>query len=388
MNSTAVVILILSVIAAAAVTAVIVYSILASSRKNDEARDVQNREALLKMNSELQDRSLEQFIKIAEGRLEAQRIKADAELDSKRQAVETSVSQLSDRLKSYEELVRRFEKDREKKYGSLEEQLRETTRTTAGLQAATERFSSMLSDSRTRGQWGERMADDVLRLVGLEENVQYVRNKAQDTVATRPDFTFNLPEGHKFHMDVKFPLDNYMRMMNAEADDEREGFKKNFLKDVRARIKELAKRSYVNPEENTLDYVVLFIPNEQVYGFVLSSMPEIMDEALGEKVVLASPFSLYAMLAIIRQSFENFHFSRRSKEISKAVSRLESDFQNFMKRFTKFGEQIGRLQDSYDDVARTSCKRLSQAFKRVENLRKAKEDPETPEIEFEKANGK
>lgn len=392
MSSAAVVIIVVSILATAVVTAGIVYSILASSRKNDDARAAQDRENLkgqfAEISSEVTQRATDQLLKLAESRLGTERAKAGAEFKSIGKAFETQVARISETLKSCEELVRRSEKDREKKYGSLEEQLRESNRQTADLAAATESFSAMLSDSRTRGQWGERMADDILRLIGLEENVQYVRNKAQDTVATRPDFTFSLPEGHKFHMDVKFPLDNYRRMINAKSADEREGFKDDFLRDVRARIKELTKRAYVNPEENTLDYVVLFIPNEQVYGFVLNSAPEIMDEALKQKVVLTSPFSLYAMLAIIRQSFSNFHFSQRSKDVSKAVSMLEADFSKFQERFGKFGEQITKLRAAYDDIDGKSYRRVGQAFKRIENLREAKEGPETPEIEFEKANGK
>ena len=76
------------------------------------------------------------------------------------------------------------------------------------------------------------------------------------------------------------------------------------------RIKEIQNREYINPAEGTLDFVLLFIPNEQVYSFVQRNSPGLMDEALKQKVVLCSPFTLYAMLSVIRQAFENFHYEK------------------------------------------------------------------------------
>ena len=104
------------------------------------------------------------------------------------------------------------------------------------------------------------------------------------TPSGRPDFIFLLPDDRVINMDAKFPLDNYLRMVNAASDLERANFEKEFFRNVRARIKEIRGREYINPAERTLDFVLLFIPNEQVYGFVQEKDPEIMDEALKDKV--------------------------------------------------------------------------------------------------------
>jgi DNA recombination protein RmuC len=379
--SSTVLLIVVAVTAGAAVGAFVALAVLASARKNADADDAQRREALKGQFAEVSNGVLQsatdQFLKLAESRLATERVKADGELEAKRQAVESTVGQLAEKLKTYEDLARKMESDRAEKYGSLAEQLGKATSSTESLQKTTDRLYSVLSNSRTRGQWGERMAEDILRMVGLVENVNYTHNRAQESVATRPDFTFSLPDGHKLHMDVKFPLDNYMRMLDASSDTDKDGFKTQFLRDVRNRIKELTKRDYVNPSESTLDYVLLFIPNEQVYGFVLESHPGLIDEALGQKVVLASPFSLYAVLAVVRQSMDNFRFSEATREIIKHVGSFRKEYSNFQERLLKVGKKFSEAQELYGKLHDTSYKRLDQAMKRIERVGEAQPGIET-----------
>lgn len=380
MNFSLGIVIILAVAAGAVLGALGVYALVFSMRKNSDAEKIRDREELkgqfAAVSNEVFQSATDQFLKLAESRLATERVKADAGLEEKKKAVETSVSQLQERLKAYEKLMREFESDRSKKYGSLEEQLRAATETTKDLQATTEKLNNVLSNSRTRGQWGERMAEDILRASGLKKDLQYVHNRAQSTTSTRPDFTFFLPDKHKLHMDVKFPLDNYMLMVNANGGEDGERYKKDFLKDVKNRVKEIKDREYINPAEGTLDYVLLFIPNEQVYGFVLESLPGFIDEALAQKVILCSPFSLYAILAIIRQSFDNFHFSTATRDMVKHVATFQNDFDKFKSRFEKLGNQLDKTQEAYGEIAGASYKRLDQAVARIEKVKEVGLDEE------------
>ncbi len=159
----------------------------------------------------------EDFIRRAGGQLDLQREKGLRELESNKQAVEHSVKGLGDQLKRYEELLKQFETDRDKKYGRLEGELERVTKGTESLQMTTANLVAVLGNARVRGQWGQKMADDILRLCGLQEGRQYIREK--EMAAGRPDYTFLLPEEHTLFMDVKFPLDNYLRFMSSEHED-------------------------------------------------------------------------------------------------------------------------------------------------------------------------
>ncbi len=359
-------VLLLAVLAGAAIAGVVFYGVFFSARKNEAATRVQLRE------------DFRQLLELAEQKFETERVRQKGELDEKRAAVENAVAGLSERLKSYEEMVRRFETDRAVKYGSLEKGLKDAAEQTSKLASSTEGLRSLLDNSRARGQWGERMADDILRASGLQEGVQYLKNRALDTSASRPDFTFLLPEGKKLNMDVKFPLDNWLRFSHAASDEERVRFKKDFEKDVKARIKEIQKRDYVSPEEGTLDYVLLFIPNEQVYAFIQESFPGLVDEALGQKVVLCSPFTLYAVLGVVRQAFDHFHFTQATQEVLKLISQFAATYDTFKGRFEDLGKKLEGLQKTYDEIAGASFKRLDSSIAKIERVRRGEEKPAAP----------
>ena len=111
-------------------------------------------------------------------------------------------------------------------------------------------------------------------------------------------------------MDVKFPLDNYVRFLEAPSEPEKAKYRNDFLRDVKIKVKEVTTRDYINPEQNTVDYVLLFIPNEQVYAFIHEQDNTILDEGIKNHVILCSPMTMFAVLAVIRQAVENFSLEK------------------------------------------------------------------------------
>lgn len=359
---------VLAVLAGAAISGVVFYLVFFSSAKNQEALRLQ------------QGEDFRRFLELAEQKFETERVRQKGELEEKRAAVENAVEKLSERLKSYESLVRQFEADRQQKYGSLEKGLKDAADQTAKLATSTEGLRALLDNSRARGQWGERMADDILRASGLQEGVQYKKNRVLDTSTVRPDFTFLLPDSKKLNMDVKFPLDNWLRLAHAAVPEDKARYKKEFEKDVKARIKEVTSRGYVSPEEGTLDYVLLFIPNEQVYAYIQEQFPGLMDEALAQRVVLCSPFTLYAVLGVVRQAFDHFHFTQATQEVLKLISQFGATYETFKNRFVDLGERIAKLRELYEDIEQKSFKRLDGAVAKIDRVRKGEEQPEPSKL--------
>src|SRR5581483_5877511 len=188
------------------------------------------------------------------------------ELELHRDAIGERLHTMGEELSRVGELVQGLQRDRAAQHGELVQGLRETLRTTSELAGTTQALREALASPKARGQWGERMADDVLRAAGLLEGVNYRKQRAI-AGGTIPDFTFLLPRDVELHMDVKFPIDNYLRHLEAPTDGEREATRAAFLRDVRNRIKELASRGYADPR-TTPGYLLLFIPNESVYAFI------------------------------------------------------------------------------------------------------------------------
>ncbi len=210
-------------------------------------------------------------ISVANERLGAHRDMAARELHADKTLIDRQLGEVRGELSRVTDLVRSLERDREQKFGDLAGQLRSTAEHTAALAETTRQLRQALSSTKARGQWGERMADDVLRLAGMIDGVNYRKQRATEAGGI-PDFTFLLPGGQVCYMDVKFPLDNYVRFVEADADFDRQRHKKAFLGDVRDRVVELAERDY-SATADSVDVVLLFIPNEQLSCFSRNTTP-------------------------------------------------------------------------------------------------------------------
>jgi DNA recombination protein RmuC len=309
------------------------------------------------------------FLVLANQRLAGQTQAGSQELEGKKQLIDQTLTTMRSDLQNVEKLMKELETDRANKFGELAGQLKSASEQTSKLQETTGKLQTALANTKIRGQWGERMAEDVLKLAGFVEGINYVKQQTQDTVASRPDFTFNLPKDLKLNMDVKFPLDNYIKYSNEESEPAKQSYKDQFLKDTRQRIKEVTTRDYINPAENTVDYVLIFIPNEQVYCFINENDHAILDEALSKKVILCSPFTLYAILALIRQAVENFKMERAANEITALMGTFNKQWILFKESMDRMGKKIDEAQKEYSALTSTRSNQLERPLSKIEALR-------------------
>ena len=328
---------------------------------------------------QISDRALERATEAAAQRagqeFERARQQDVRQFELDKQRIETAVQQLDAHLQRYEGLVRGFEKDREQKYGALEAQLARVTREAEKLGQTTSGLVAVLGNARVRGQWGQKMAEDILTACGLQEGLQYVKEK--EIAVGRPDYTFLLPDQHKLFMDVKFPLDNYLRFTQGEGADQQRA-KEQFMRDVREHIRAMERREYVSHEDGSLDYFVIFIPNEQVYGAVNEWMPGLIDECLAKRTILCGPWTLYAILRIIWQAWQNYNYSLAIRDIIKAINGFLQDYGKFKERFADLGDRLQRAMEKYQEIVGTSYRRLEGRLQQIEGYRKGHQIPEEP----------
>ena len=317
-------------------------------------------------------RNTDEFLKLANETLSKQTQIGEKELEGKKKLIDQTLNEMKEHLHRVQNIVTDFEKDREKKFGELSNQLKVTAEQTGKLQETTSQLRSALSSTKARGQWGERMAEDVLRLAGFVEGVNYRKQKALETAKTIPDYTFFLPQDLKVNMDVKFPLDNYLRFLEEEKETDKRKYKNQFLRDVRNRIKEVTTREYINPSDKTVDYVIVFIPNDQVYAFINESDNTIIDDALRNKVVLCSPITLYAILAVIRQALDSFSLEKTAAEILSLLGVFNNQWIAFQKSLEKMGKKIDEAQKEYVTLTSTRRNQLERPLRKIEDLRKQK----------------
>ncbi len=264
-------------------------------------------------------------------------------------------------------LVAQLQKERAQQHGQFVESLEAATRQQQLLAETTQSLREALASPQARGQWGERMAEDVLRSAGMREGINYRKQKSIEG-GTKPDFTFLLPDDRFLHMDVKFPITNYLRYLEAPSDIEATALRDRFLKDVRERVKELDGRGY-SAADSTVGYLLLFIPNESVYGFIHENDASLLDDALGQNVVLCSPTTLFAVLGVIRQAMDTFMVERATEEILDCLSGFGEQWQKFSGQIDKVERHISTLTNSFGELAGARRRQLERQLDRIEDVR-------------------
>lgn len=312
----------------------------------------------------------EEFLKLAKSVLDAKTEESGRQLEGKKELIDAELVRMKENLEKVQTFMSSLEKDREAKFSEITEQIKNTVRQTEKLTDTTNDLSRALSSSAERGRWGERMALDIIRATGMIENINY---KEQLTMknGSRPDYSFILPKGFVLNMDVKFPLDNYLRYYQTDG-AEKDNCLKAFLKDVRAKIKEIKDRGYIDPTENTLDVMLLFIPNESVYEFIYANDDAIMDLALANRVVLVSPMSLFSVLSVIRQSVENFAFETTSGEMLKLFGEFYKQWDKFLEQLDWIDKKMNAVTKDFGILMSTRKNQLEKPLDKIENLRREK----------------
>lgn len=290
---------------------------------------------------------------------------AESKLSGKKDVIDVSLRAVQKDLDRVESLMRDIGSGHAKMDTRLENAakvIKELTETTGSLKTA-------LAGNSERGQWGERMAEDVLRLSGLIEGINYIKQTKLGSAGSKPDFTFLLPKNMKLNMDVKFPFNNYQLYAEAKTEREREEHKKAFLKDVKNRIKEVQTRDYINPEDSTADYVLLFIPNEQIYAFINEIDRTLIDEALKAKTILCSPLTLYAVLAVIRQSIDNFSVEGKSQEMLAIFGAFRQQWDKFKEQMATVQSRFETVHKGFEELTSTRERQLDRQLTKIEELR-------------------
>ena len=315
----------------------------------------QLKEVFSNLSNEALLKNQKKFIELAEDKFSSVLGKTDEKLGEKKKLIDSTLKQMNSDLKNLSDNT-----------VALKTQMEESRIRVGELSDTTSQLRQILSSSQARGQWGERMVEDILNFLGLSEGINY--DKQTQFGKDRPDFTFFLPDKKILNMDVKFPLNHYKKYLSSDGDTEKETEKKAFLKDVRNRIKEVSNRSYIDPGGDTVDYVLLFIPNESIYSFINEEDISLIDFSLEKKIILCSPITLYAVLSLIRQAISNFSMEKKAGEMQDYVGIFKQQWGEYILQMTKFQGTLDTLNNHFEKLITTRRNQLEKPMGKILDL--------------------
>ncbi len=313
------------------------------SRAFDEAR-LQLGNSFNSLAAQALKHNSSEFLKLAQENFKQLHIRSQNVLSEREKAVENLVKPIREVMEKTERQIRRMEQERQTAYGSLTKHLESMSETQRLLQSETRNLVQALRRPEVRGQWGEMTLKRLAELAGMVEHCDFFEQeqvRTEEGNALRPDMIVRMPDGRDIVVDAKTPLDAYLSAMEAGSDEDKQKALQHHSRKVRERVRELAGKAYWQQFKNTPDFVVLFIPGDQFLSAALDHDRKLLEDAMADKVILATPTSFIALLRAVAYGWRQQALAENAEQIRQVGEELYG-------RLGTFADYLGKLGRSLD----------------------------------------
>jgi DNA recombination protein RmuC len=270
--------------------------------------------------------------------------------------------EIANKIQELESELDRLRVNNMEKFGNINNSVERLSEQAAAL-------TKVLSSAQGRGNWGERMLEDILSNSGFKRGINYDVQETLDE-GGRPDYSFYLPPNRVVYLDSKFPLENYLKYCDAKEDAARKIHRDAFLKNVEDRVKELEKRDYAKQgDREALDTVLLFIPNDGVVAFIQENKRSLIDDAAKKKVVFCSPLTLYMFVSMMHQAAASFYMEQNANQVLRMLGRFDKAWGAYVTYVKYLGNNFDLVQQRIKSI--TSGKIFAALEKTVLETREA-----------------
>ena len=297
----------------------------------------------LRTNSEL-------FLRLAREALGRDQVVAQGALKERETAIAQLVEPLRVALERTEAQVQALERERRDAFASLRTQIETLAGSQTQLQRETRNLVTALRRPEVRGRWGELTLRRLVELAGLAEHCDFTEqlHLVGEQGALRPDLVVHMPDARDLVIDAKTPLDAYLSALEAPTEEERTVALRRHAQQVETRVRELASKSYWTQFERSPEFAVLFLPGDQFLSAALSERPELLETALGQSVIIATPSTLIALLKAVAYGWRQSAVAHNAAQIRDLGQELYRRLATFNGHLGRMGQKLGTAVEAYN----------------------------------------
>jgi DNA recombination protein RmuC len=294
----------------------------------------------------------DQFLQLASERFAREQSGVQGALREREQAFGALVEPIRQTLEKTEQQIQALERERRDAFSSLRTQIEALATGQVALQRETRNLVGALRRPEVRGRWGELTLRRVVELSGMSEHCDFTEQATAEGAqgAVRPDLLVHLPDGRELVVDAKTPLDAYLEAIEAATEEQRAAALERHAQQLDARVRELGAKAYWNQFASSPEFVVLFLPGDQFLSAALSSRPELLEYALRQSVIIATPSTLIALLKAVAYGWRQSQVTQHAEQIRALGQELHRRLASFVAHLARTGQRLGGAVESYNSA--------------------------------------
>jgi DNA recombination protein RmuC len=330
----------------------------------------QLREAFQALSAEALRQNTQSFLDLAQSTLAQFQKSAETDLEARQGAIAELLKPVGATLEKFESVVQEIEKERVGSYAALREQLGALAASQTQLRVETANLVKALRTPSTRGRWGEIQLKRVCEMAGMLEHCDFDEQQVstRDDVRVRPDVQVRLPGGKTVVVDAKVPFMAYVEALEARDDAHRDTMLRDHARQVRDHVARLGSRAYWDQLPCTPDFVVMFLPGEPFLSAAWEQDPGLIDVAMEQRVMLATPITLISLLKAVAYGWRQEKVAESAQAISDLARSLHDRLQSLAGHLNAVGKALSQAVVAYNRAAGSLERRVLVAARRFSEM--------------------